>query len=102
MPAKSKLLTCRGPIEVAPHLSLSLCLADGLMRFGPLSSFEAASWAYWGRNPRKTRLGLRWQANPTQWSAARRAIARLRRQGRLKVVGKAGRATLYLLADGGE
>lgn len=98
MPRKAMIWTRYGKIEVAPQLHLSAAIKEGLRRFGPLTSYELASWGYFGRNPTKTRLGQRWQANSAQWSAARRALARLRRRGVVRSAGWSGRARLYQLS----
>lgn len=101
MPAKARILTRIGEVEVAPTTALRVLVLDGVRRFGPATSFEIGNWAYYRRKPYSSRLGARWQVNASQWSAVRRAIARLRRQGQIMTVGKAGRATLYAVGDGG-
>ena len=97
MPAKASLWSSNGMIEVAPNVALRRALRTGLRRFGPLTSKELADWAYWERHPFKSRLGERWRANRSAWSAARRAIARMRQDGMISIAGQVGRAKLYAL-----
>ncbi|MET4043961.1 hypothetical protein [Bradyrhizobium sp. RT6a] len=60
-----------------------------------MTSIELANWAYWQRTPRNHRMGARWWANASQKSATRRAIARLKRDGAVKIAGRRGRRLLY-------
>jgi hypothetical protein len=78
--------------------NLSSTLRRGLKRFGPATGSELADFAYWGRSP-LSRLGARWRADQIQRSAIRRAIARLKRAGECKIVGRRGRRVLYATAD---
>ncbi|WJR74917.1 hypothetical protein [Bradyrhizobium sp. NP1] len=60
-----------------------------------MTSLELANLAYWQRTPRNDRMGARWWANASQRSATRRAIARLKRDGAVKIAGRRDRRLLY-------
>jgi hypothetical protein len=94
-------MTRIGVIEVAPNTALTVLVIDAVKRFGPATSYEIANWSYFRRKPKSSRLGDRWQANAAEWSAARRAIARLRHRGLIRIVGRDGRASLYDISHGG-
>jgi hypothetical protein len=98
MPAPSHFMTRFGSIEVAPQLALSSLVIRGLRRHHAMTSTEIANWAYWGRSPR-SKLGAQWWASRSMRSSARRAVARLRRNGCVVVIGHHGRACIYALAD---
>jgi hypothetical protein len=99
MPANGRFRLPDGVIEVAPRLGLRAAIPRALRRHGPMTAVELANWAYWERTPRNHRLGARWWANASQQSATRRAIARLKRAGECKIVGRRGRRQLYASAD---
>ncbi len=98
MPANAAFLSRHGEIEVAPNFALRREIERGLRRFDRLTSYELASLAFWGRHPFRTRLGDRWQANRSQWSSTRRALAKLRHDGLVSIAGRVGHAKLYQLA----
>jgi hypothetical protein len=99
MPANGTFRLPLGAIEVAPRFGLRAAIPRALRRHGPMTAIELANYAYWQRTPRNYRLGARWWANASQQSATRRAIARSKRAGEVKIVGRRGRRLLYASGD---
>jgi hypothetical protein len=95
MPANGRFRLPRGAIEVAPRFGLRAAIPRALRRHGAMTAVELANWAYWERTPRNHRLGARWWSNASQQSATRRAIARSKRAGEVRVIGRRGRRLLY-------
>jgi hypothetical protein len=95
MPANALFRLPSGVIMVAPRFGLRAAIPRALKRLGPMTALELANWAYWNRTPRNHRLGARWWSNSNQQSATRRAIARSKRAGEIKIVGRRGRRLLY-------
>jgi hypothetical protein len=90
-------MTPIGVIVVAGNRDLRRFIRVGLRAHGGMTAVQIANYSYWGRGPR-SRLAVRWWANRSQQSSARRAIAALRRRGDVVVLRKVGRAYLYGLA----
>jgi hypothetical protein len=99
MPANGRFRLPCGVIEVAPRFGLRAAIPRALRRHGPMTAIELANYSYWQRTPQNHRLGARWWANASQQSATRRAIARLKRAGKCKIVGRRGRRLLYASSD---
>jgi len=99
MPANARFRLPSGTIEVAPRFGLRAAIPRALRRLGPLTAIELANWLYWQRTPRNHRLGARWWSNSNQQSATRRAIARSKRAGEVKIVGRRRRRFLYGNSD---
>jgi hypothetical protein len=95
MPAPSRFRLRRCTIEVAPRLGLRASIKRGLRRYGPMTSIEIANFAYWGRSPFNSRLGIRWWSNSSQRSATRRALAALIARGEVRVCRKRNRFNYY-------
>lgn len=98
MPANGRFHLPNGAIEVAARTGLRRAIPGALRRHGPMTAIELANWAYWRRAPRDQRMGARWWANESQRSATRRAIARLKRDGAVKIAGRRGRRFVYAAA----
>lgn len=98
MPINARFRLPIGTIEVAPRFGLRAAIPRALRRHGPMTSVELANWAYWDRTPRNHRMGARWWANASQRSATRRAIARLKRDGAIKIAVRRGRRFVYAIA----
>jgi hypothetical protein len=99
MPANALFRLPSGTIEVAPRFGLRAAIPRALRRYGAMTSVELSNLLYWQRAPRNHRLGAKWWANASQQSATRRAIARLKRAGECKIVGRRGRRNLYASSD---
>jgi hypothetical protein len=95
MPANGRFRLPRGAIEVAPRFGLRAAIPRALRRHGPMTALQLSNYLYWNRTPRNHRLGARWWANASQRSATRRAIARSKRAGEVRVIGRRGRRLLY-------
>jgi Winged helix DNA-binding domain len=95
MPVNGRFRLPRGEIEVATRFGLRAAIPRALRRHGWLTSQQLANLLYWGRSPRNDRLAAKWWANQSQQSATRRAIARLKRDGAVRVAGRRGRWVLY-------
>jgi hypothetical protein len=102
MPKNSTFFTRSGPIEVAANRALRADIRRAMRKFDCVTAAEAADFSYFGRSPGNTRLGQQWRANASMRSAARRAIAALRRAGQVVVCGRRGRAFVYSLRDNGK
>jgi hypothetical protein len=87
-----------GAIEVAPRFGLRAAVPRALKRYGPMTTLQLANWLYWERSPKNQRLSAKWWANTSQQSATRRAIARLKRDGAVRIAGKRGRRFVYAIA----
>lgn len=92
MPMNGRFRLPTGEIEVAPALGLRAAIPRALRRHRPMTALQLSNYLYWNRTPRNDRLGARWWANASQQSATRRAIARSRCAGEVKIIGRRGRA----------
>jgi hypothetical protein len=99
MPGNARFHLPTGVIEVAPRSGLRAAIPGALRRPGPMTALEIANLLYWERTPNNHRLGARWWANASQLSATRRAIARLKRAGECRMVGRRGRRFLYASSE---
>ena len=95
MPVNGRFRLPDGEIEVAPRIGLRAAIPRALRRHGAMTAIELANYAYWQRTPQNHRLGARWWSNASQQSATRRAIARSKRAGEVKIIGRRGRRLLY-------
>jgi hypothetical protein len=98
MPLNARFRTPKGVIEVAPRFGLRAGIPRALRRHGPMTTLEISNLMFWDRSPTNHRLSVKWWANRSQQSATRRAIARLKRDGRVKIVGRRGRRYIYELS----
>lgn len=97
MPIKARFRLPSGAIEVAPRFGLRAAIPGALRRHGAMTSLQLANWLYWERTPRNHRLSAKWWANSSQQSATRRAIARLKRDGAIRIAGRSGRRFIYAI-----
>jgi hypothetical protein len=95
MPSAARFRLRHATIQVAARFGLRAAIPRALRRHGPMTAVELANYAYWQRTPGNHRLGARWWASASQQSATRRAIARLKRDGAVKIAGRRCRRLLY-------
>jgi hypothetical protein len=95
MPANARFRLPIGTIEVAPRFGLRAAIPGALRRLGPMTSLELANYLFWHRTPQNDRMAGRWWANHSQQSSTRRAIARSKRAGDVKIIGRRGQRLLY-------